>query len=114
MSKILSVASALGALVMAATPLLAIGGFAHAEEPGATPVRILVGDLHLAQARDATVFERRVDKAAQTFCAQNGKVSLADISACRRAVREEAVAKLSPSQQQDLGGRSTALRLASR
>jgi len=101
MIKILNITSAIGALVMAATPLLAIGGSARAAESSMLPVRILVGDLDLAQVQGAAAFDRRLDRAAMTFCLQNG-VEMGRINACRQAVRDEAVAKLTTLQQQDL------------
>ena len=51
MSKVLNTLSAIGALVMAATPLVAVGDVAHAAEPGVKPAHIWVSDLNLATRR---------------------------------------------------------------
>jgi UrcA family protein len=102
MSKVLNTLSALGALVMAATPLIAVGGVAHAAESGARPAHILVADLNLGQASDAATFRQRVDAAAETFCASRGERGLNAVDTCRRAVREEAVERLGDQQRQDL------------
>ncbi len=116
MSKVIGILSTIGVLTMAATPLLAVGGFAHAEESQMRPVRIAVGDLNLAQPQDAATFTRRVDRAAETFCLQNG-VAFPRLGACRQAVHDEAVERLTTSQQQDLrtaAKASTPTRLAAR
>ena len=102
MSKVLNTLSAIGALVMAATPLVAVGGMAHAAESGARPAHILVADLNLAQAGDAATFRRRVDAAAVTFCAARGEAGLNAVDSCRESFRSEAVEQLGERQRQDL------------
>ncbi|MHB8284557.1 MAG: UrcA family protein [Caulobacteraceae bacterium] len=119
MSKLIVAASTIGAFVMAATPLLSIGGFARAAEPVAQPVRIELSDLNLASARDVAVFSRRLDEASYTFCIRSGAGDgeLSSLDVCRQAVRQEAVQKLTPSQRQDLRAVASApasLRLAAR
>ncbi len=117
MSKILTVASTIGALVMAATPLLAIGSFAHAAEPNVRPIDISLSGLDLSQPKDAGVFNRRVDAAATAFCGRGAFDGLSRLSACRQAVRDEAVEKLSSVQQRELrlaAASSLIVRLASR
>ena len=101
MSKVLNTLSAIGALAMAATPLLAIGGMAHAAESGRV-AHIQVADLDLGQPRDAATFRQRVDTAAGTFCAARGGTGLSAANTCRQAFREEAVERLGVQQRQDL------------
>ena len=101
MSKVLNTLSAIGALTMAATPLAALGGMAHAAEAG-RPAHILVADLNLSQPGDAATFRQRVDAAAETFCADRGGLGLNAVNSCRQAIREEAVALLGAQQRQDL------------
>ncbi len=101
MSKILNILSAVGALVMAATPLAALGGIAHAAESGAR-AHIRVADLDLAQPGDAATFRQRVDTAAQSFCTSHGEMGLNAMNTCRAAVRDEAVDRLGEQQRQDL------------
>ena len=101
MSKVLNTLSAIGALVMAATPLAAIGGMAHAAETGHV-ARIMVDDLNLGQPGDAAIFRQRVDAAAGTFCTTRGEMGLSALDTCRQAVREEAVQRLGDQQRQDL------------
>ena len=98
MSKILNTLSAIGALVMAATPLVAIGGFAHAADY--QPQRIQVSDLDFSRAADAATFHHRVDVAAGRMC--NANADLTQRSACGDAVQEEAVERLGSAQRQDL------------
>lgn len=102
MSKILNTLSAIGALVMAATPLVAVGGMAHAAEIGATPVHINVSDLDLSRPADAATFRQRVDAAAESFCTQGDDMRLSQRDGCRNAIRQEATAKLGSSQRQAL------------
>ncbi len=99
MSKVLNTLSAIGALVMAATPLMAIGSIAHAAETGPRPVHILVADLDLSRPDDAATFRTRVDAAAQGFCMHRGDVRLTAQGVCRQAVREEAVQQLGDAQR---------------
>lgn len=101
MSKVLNTLSAIGALVMAATPLVAIGGVAHAQTDG-RPAHIRVGDLNLGQPGDAATFRRRVDAAAEPFCTSRVELSLSAFNSCREAFREEAVERLGDQQRQDL------------
>lgn len=101
MSSFLNTLSAVGALVMAATPLMAVGSVAHAAETGVQPAHIRVADLDLSRAGDVKTFYRRVDVAAATFCARDGgSADLSTQTACRDAIRQEAVEKLGDSQRQ--------------
>ena len=95
MSKILNTLSAIGALAMAATPLLAVGSIAHAE----TGVHIRVADLDLSRQADAATFRHRVDTAARSFCAARGEGDMIATDGCRQAIREEAVSKLGDEQR---------------
>ena len=118
MTKVLNTLSAIGALVMAATPLVAIGGVAHAQDVGVTPAHIAVGDLDLRTPGAAAVFRQRVDAAAGVMCAQVGASSLGASADCRRAVYDEAVDKLGSAQRSELktsaAQRSTGWTLAAR
>ena len=107
MTKVLNTLSAVGALVMAATPLLAIGGFAHAQDINAAPARIAVSNLDLRSPGDAAIFRQRVDTAARGLCEHAGVSSLNAAATCRQAVYEEAVEKLGASQQRDLQSAKT-------
>ncbi len=102
MSKVLSTLSAIGALVMVATPLVAVGGMAHAAETGVTPVHINVSDLDLSRPQDAATFRQRVDAAAHSFCTQGDDMHLSARNSCRASIRQEAVDKLGSSQRQAL------------
>ena len=116
MATILETVSAIGALVMAATPLTAIGSVVHAEPARVSPARVAVADLDFRTAADVTVFRQRVGVAARTLCGQGGVESLTTTLSCRQAVYDEAVGKLGTAQQQDLQGasRGAALTLAAR
>ncbi len=102
MTKVLNTLSAIGALVMAATPLVALGGVARAQGLDVMPAHIAVGDLDLRTPGDAAVFRQRVDAAADSMCAQAGGSSLASSADCHKAVYDEAVEKLGSAQQRDL------------
>ena len=90
MFKALETVSAIGALVMAATPLMAIGGLARAQD--VAPQTIRVGDLDLGRANDRARFDARVDAAADRMCAGGSRIIIN--AACRQAVRDEAAEKL--------------------
>ena len=92
MIKVLEAVSTLGALVMAATPLLAVSSLAHAQEATLQPQTIQVADLDLNRPADVARFNVRVDQAAARMCAS--RVEMGVNAACRQAVREEAGAKL--------------------
>jgi UrcA family protein len=90
MIKVLDAVSAIGALVMAATPLLAIGGVAHAQT--LQPQAIQVADLDLNSPADMARFDARVSQAANHMC--NDRVDLMARNNCVAAIREEATEKL--------------------
>ena len=96
MSKFISVLTSIATLSMAAIPLSAIGGMAHAAE-----ARIHVGDLNLASPADAQRFARRVDAAAASVCNDLGVRSVS-LQSCRVAIREEATEKLGVDQREAL------------
>ena len=100
MSKILETVSTIGALVLAATPLVAIGGVAHAQ--GAAAQRIDVAGLDFRSTSDVAVFRHRVGAAAQSLCGQGGVQPLNATLSCRQAVYDEAVSQLGAAQRQDL------------
>ncbi len=100
MRNILNTLSAIGALTLAATPLLAVGGLARAAEPAVQPAYVQVSDLDLSRASDAATFRSRVDAAADAVCSQ--EAVHAPRAACVDAVREEAVEKLGAAQRRDL------------
>ena len=95
MIKLLDAVSTLGALVMAATPLLAIGGLAHAQEATHPAQTIQVADLDLSQPAGVARFNARVEQTAGRMCASYGGLQMN--TACRQAVREEAGARLDAS-----------------
>ena len=95
MTKVLSTISAIGALLMAATPLVAAAGFAHADE--LQPQHIQVADLNLDRPADMARFYARVDAAAERMCPTSGGMVIS--SGCRAAVREEAVQNLAALRQ---------------
>lgn len=96
MTKVLEAVSAIGALVMAATPLVAIGGVAHAQE--VQPQVIRVADLDMSRPADVARFDARVGEAAQQMCSGRGDMTI-NVS-CRQAVREEALQKLNALRAQ--------------
>lgn len=88
-----------------ATTGLATAG-AHAEG-----LRIRVGDV--GQADGARAFNQRLAAATRSLC---GDISLADLarrSACQAAVRDEALAQLSPTQRAELATPNHGLAMAS-
>ena len=95
MTKVLNTISAIGALLMAPTPLVAAAGFAHAEE--LQPQHIQVADLNLDRPADMARFYARVDDAANRMCPTTGGMII-DFG-CRAAVREEATANLAKLRQ---------------
>ena len=99
MRNLVNFVSTAGAFVMAATPLLAAGGVAHAQQ--APVVRIRTADLDFTRSSAATAFDRRVDAAAGAVCRPAGVADLAGVAACKRAVSEQAHAQL---RQQRRGG----------
>jgi UrcA family protein len=90
MMKVLDAVSTIGALVMAATPLLAISGVAHAQT--LQPQVIQVADLNLNSPADMARFDARVDRAANRMC--NDRVDLMARNSCHQAIREEASERL--------------------
>ncbi len=100
MRNILNTLSTIGALAMAATPLLAVGSLAHAAEPTVQPAHVQVSDLDFSRPADAATFRSRVDAAADAVCRQDAVH--APRSACVDAVRQEAVEKLGAGQRHDL------------
>ena len=102
MSSILNTLSAIGALAMAATPLLAVGSLAHAAEPQVRPAYVQVSGLDLARPADAAAFRSHVDAAAGDICGQDVARTRTSASACVEAVRQEAIEKLGAGQRHDL------------
>ena len=90
MTSFLNTLSAVGALAMAATPLVAIGGVARAQD--VAPQHIRIADLDFSRPADRARFESRVDLAARRMCASD--IDLTLNATCRQAVHEEAVQKL--------------------
>jgi UrcA family protein len=85
------------ALACAVVPLMALAGAARAEG-----VRVQVGDL--SQPEQAAAFGRNLDAAAQKVCSvyPDGVRHGGTIRLCRQAVRDEAMAQLSPAQRAEL------------
>ena len=92
MRNLVSLVSTAGAFLLAATPLLAIGGVAHAQE--AQALRIQVTDLDFSRPGATATFDRRVASAADAFCRPGGPAELSRIAACERTVRDEAQVQL--------------------
>ena len=95
MTKVLSTISAIGALLMAATPLVAAAGFAHAEE--LAPQHIAIADLNLDRPADMARFYARVDAVADRMCPTSGGMIIS--AGCRNAVRQEATQNLAALRQ---------------
>ena len=95
--------SGLAMLALAALPMAALAGGAHA----ATVVK--VSDLNLATAQGAATFQQRADSAALKFCADER--SLTAHKACRAGVRAEvsekgeAIRQAQAAQAQTLAAR---------
>ena len=92
MRNLVNLVSTAGALVLAATPLLAVGSVAHAQD--AQAVRIQVSDLDFSRPQARVAFDRRVRFAADTLCRSSGPTELARVAACERAVRDEVQGQL--------------------
>ena len=92
MTKVLNTLSAIGAIVMAATPLIAAASFAHAQDAVLQPQPIRVADLDLGRPADVARFNARVELAAGRMCASYGDMTVN--AACRQAIRTEAGQKL--------------------
>jgi UrcA family protein len=109
MTRVLDILSAIGALAMAATPLMAITATAHAAELRPQGVSVAVGDLDFARPADVARFDARVNSAANTICQAKGEVGLQSWSTCRTAVHQEAVQKLDASQRQQMASISASV-----
>lgn len=95
MRNLVNLASTVGVFVLAATPLLAVGGAAHAQEADRDQTqRISVADLDLGRPADLAVFGRRVGVAADRMCQTFGPVELSRRATCERAVHDEAYAQV--------------------
>ena len=94
MNALLAKTANLSLLALAALPVIALS-FAHAE-----PVSIKVSDLNLSRPADVRVLDARIDHVANQICANPEARELARLAACRKAVRAEAMDKLSTSQAQ--------------
>lgn len=110
MRNVMQVLSTAGLLTMAATPLVAIGGVAHAQE--LQSVRIQTSDLDLADAAAQVTFDRRTAAAATAMCRPTGPFELARVTACERAFGGEARAQLNRLRASD--GRAPAWTVAAR
>ncbi|HEY3797540.1 MAG TPA: UrcA family protein [Caulobacteraceae bacterium] len=77
-----------------AAAIASIGAAAQADG-----LKVPVGALNSPdQARS---FDQRLDAAAQQFCAgRYGPAALDEMATCKQAIRDEAVAQLTPAQQQ--------------
>jgi UrcA family protein len=96
----------LTALVVAGAASIGAAAVAQAQS-----LHIAVGDL--SRPAGATAFEQRVEQAARRFCRDRvSPQDLAGTSACRQAVRDEALGQLSSEQRAELDG-AAAPRLAS-
>lgn len=85
---------------LALAAALSLSSAALAQSPD---LRIAYGDLDLSRARDAAVFQARVDAAVSDWCAANGRVfsgtrSISPRTACREHA-EKLVALSIPAAQ---------------
>lgn len=90
-----------------AAPLMAAAAGARAEG-----LRLKVGDL--SQTGGAKAFNARLNSAARTFCDGISPADLARISACKAAVRDEALSQLSSAQRAQLDTPQRAMASAGR
>ncbi len=79
----------LATLALAALPMAALSTAAHAAS-------VRIGDLDLASARGAAVYEQRIDAAAGRFC--QDERGLSQRAACIAGVRAEVNEKLAQRQ----------------
>jgi UrcA family protein len=84
----------IAALGGAMLPILVLANVAQAEE-----LRVKVGDL--SQPTQTAAFAQRLDAAARSLCADSadGLIHGDIVMACKQAVREEALAQLTPTQR---------------
>lgn len=85
------------ALAAAAVVALPLAAFAAQPSEGVT---LKVGDL--SHADQAAAFARQLDRASDQLCSDlipDGMGLQSRLASCRQAVRQEALQKLSPSQQ---------------
>ena len=101
MNTLIQRTAAGAALALAILPFAAIATASHAES-----ARVKVGDL--TQAEAVAAFDRQLDSVAASLCAHDIRDLSQDAKACRQAVREEAIAKLSVSQRQELAASTSA------
>jgi len=95
MNTLLAKTAEISLLALAAVPLIALS-VAHAQ-----PAGIKVSDLNLSRPADVRTFHARVDHAANQVCTGGPEArDLGRFDACRKAVRIEAMDKLSQSQSQ--------------
>ena len=87
MFKISNTVAGVATLALAALPMFAMATSAYA-----APVTVQVADLNLASPQDAREFDRRVDIAANDFCADT--IGLSARAACKAGVRDEVSEKL--------------------
>lgn len=100
MSNTVNRIAAVAALALAATPIIGLTA-AHADERAEPIARIQVGDLRLADPRDAREFQRRVNIAAGRVCAGKGLRGLS-MKACRMDFAEDLRDAMSEQQAVDL------------
>ena len=93
---------------LAVMPMIALAGAAQAQD-----VRVHVGDL--SQPADAARFNRHLDFAANTLCASFVRPidGARRVAACKEAVREEAMDKLSADQRVQLAAATPVISVAS-
>jgi len=94
MFNLIDKASGIGLLALAALPMVSLSA-AHAQT-----ATVKISDLDLRQPAQVAVFEQRLDRAADKVCI--GRVTFKDLqatSACKRAVRAEAMEKLAAHDQ---------------
>ena len=100
--------SATGVVALLAVPVIAMGSAVHAEG-----FRVRTGDL--SQPERAANFRHDVEAAGNALCSDYAMDAAftENVRTCKAAVREEAVAQLSPSQREHLFAAERTLTLAS-
>ena len=93
MNRLISKTANAATWVLAAMPMIALAGAVHAQE-----IRVRVGDL--SQPTAAAAFDQRIDAAATAICQSYYRPidGLSRMSACKAAVRQEAMDKLASAR----------------
>jgi len=91
--KISNTIAGIATLALAAVPMFALGTVAYA-----APVTVQVADLNLGSSEGALELDRRVNAAANSFCADERVLSVK--VSCKEAIRAEAFEKIAAIKTQ--------------